>query len=283
MTTQTIRDVLSLSTDFLEKKHLHASRRCAEELISSVLGLKRLDLYMLFDQPLADKELDACRSGLERLAKREPWQYVIGFVEFYDCHIAVTKDVLIPRHETEILTDKVLELLKDKSFKGNRVWDLCCGSACMAIALKKALPELEVSASDLSTNALALARKNAEINSTDLSFHEGDLFAAFEGETVDLIVCNPPYVTEAEWAELEPEVRDFEPREALVSGVEGTEFYARLAIEGKRYLNEGGILCLEIGTGQEAAVEALFRQAEWGRMECKKDWASHDRFFFAWK
>ncbi|SCA62393.1 Release factor glutamine methyltransferase [Chlamydiales bacterium SCGC AG-110-P3] len=278
---KTVKQLLVLCSDYLDKRGVAQARRCSEELISDVLGVQRLELYMDFDRPVQSDELQRCRQGLRRLGEHEPWQYVKGSVEFYDCTIKIGPDVLIPRHETEILIDSIIKDLegKESAKQSLAIWDVCCGSGCIGIALKKRFPQATVVLSDVSPAAVAMARDNAEINDVQVEVREGDMLFPFGGETADLIVCNPPYITTAEYEKLDPEVRDYEPKLALVSGDTGIEFYMRLANEIEGYLRSGGKLCLEIGTGQGEAVERLFKQQGLSGGVVKKDWSGHDRFF----
>lgn len=276
---KTVQEVLFSSTEFFTRKGLPRARRLAEELLSGALGIKRLDIYLQFDRPLIEAELVRCRQALLRLAKREPWQYVWGEVEFYECKIRVTSAVLIPRQETEILVDLVAQELSKKNLKGKVLWDICCGSGCIGIALKKKFPDLTVVLADISCEALSKAKENALLNQVEVELLQGDLLAPFEGKKGDFIVCNPPYIAEVEYAGLEPEVRNYEPRLALVAGPTGLEFYERLAKGLKRGLHSEGKGWFEIGSGQRQGIEHCFHKEGWGEPHFIKDWANHDRFF----
>lgn len=263
----TIKEVLQLSTQFLH------SRREAEEVIALALNCSRLNLYMLFDQPLNVAELGRCRELLRRRKKGEPLAYIRGEVEFYHCKIKINSSVLIPRQETEILADLIA---KKDLHQVQSVWDVCCGSGVVGISLKKCRPDISVTLSDLSLDALQVAKENAQLNEVDVELLQGDFLKPFQGGSCDLMVCNPPYVTSSEWEMLDSSVKDFEPKIALVGGEDGLDFYRRLAIEGKDYLNEKGIIWLEIGTGQGERVKELF--SNWKECTVMPDWAGHDRF-----
>ena len=198
-----------------------------------------------------------------------------GGVGFAGAPIEVNPSVLTPRPETEILADWIV-----KRIKGKTLWDLCTGSGALGIALKKARPHLQVTLSDLSPEALALAGRNAEKNGAPVELLLGDLLAPFQGRQVEAVVCNPPYISEKEYLEISPSVRDFEPRGALVGGEMGTEVYERLARELPPYLTPGGQLFLEIGASQGEAVKEIFHSFAWGQRELVKDWSGKDRFFF---
>ena len=186
-------------------------------------------------------------------------------------------DVLIPRPETEILVEKIYQTLKNQSLDNKTLWDVCCGSGCMGLTLKNRFPNLNVILSDLSEKALKIAMQNA--NDDGALFKQGDLFAPFAGMKCDFFVCNPPYVTEEEHSTLNPGVRDWEPKMALVSGKSGLEFYERIAKNLKNYLNPGGFAWLELGAGQGPGVKSLFEFEGW-RCHYEQDWSGHDRFFY---
>jgi len=277
---KTIGEILKLSTQYLEEQKVSSARLQAEELLADILGCKRLDLYLRFDQPLQEKELTPFREKLRSRVKGEPLGYLLSGADFFHCQLDLSRDVLIPRQETEILISKVALELKNESLAGKSAWDLCTGSGCLGIALKKQFPDLDVTLSDLSPKALEIAQKNAQKNDVNVSFFQGDLLEPFKGKKADFILCNPPYIAEAEHAQLEREVRDFEPKMALVGGLTGLEFYERLARELPRFLNGGAKIFFEIGTGQGAPVLQLFHEACWTKKRIEKDWAGHDRFFF---
>jgi release factor glutamine methyltransferase len=225
-------------------------------------------------------ELEAMRLLLKRVAKGEPIEYLIGELDFYHCLICVTKEVLIPRPETEILVDLACRSLKQTSCYGKVAWDLCTGSGCIGIAVKKSCPDLKMALSDISKEALEVAASNAKKNAVDVEFLHGDLLEPFNGRKADIIFCNPPYISAKEFLELDPSVKDFEPNIALIGGENGLVFYQRLKEELPRYLNSGAKIFFEIGASQGNAVLSLFSEKGWKNQRVEKDWAGHDRFFF---
>lgn len=277
---KTVIEIVQLATEFLHKKGIPHARRQAEELISDALELKRLELYMQHDRPLSEKELDLCRTRLTRRAQGEPSQYIHGYVDFFGCSFHVTPSVLIPRQETEILVDKIAKQLEKCDLHGKTLWDLCCGSGCIGIPLKKKFPMLNVILSDVSSDALTIAKENAQRNEVEVEFRQGDFLSPLAGERVDFLVCNPPYVSEKEFDELDIEVRRYEPRLALVGGVSGLEFYGRLAENLRSVLEVPGKAWLEIGKGQGETIKKLFADGTWSQCEFEKDWGGNDRFFF---
>jgi release factor glutamine methyltransferase len=277
---KSIGEILPLSVQYLEARNIASARRQVEELLCHILGLKRIELYMQFDRPLSEDELARLRELLRRRGKGEPLAYIVQQVDFYDCRLNVSPNVLIPRQETEILLDKVIQKLKKRSLQGKTAWDICAGSGSLAIGLKKSLPMLQVSLTDISSEALEVAKKNCEINCVTIELLQGDLLDPLKGRKADFILCNPPYISEQEYASLDPEVRDFEPKRALVGGGSGFEFYERLAAVLPGFLNPQGEVFFEIGTGQGERVAALFNASCWKTKYLEKDWAGHDRFFF---
>lgn len=268
---KTVRDILPQAVEFLKKHSIDAATRTAQEAIGSCLGFSRLQLVCNLDYPLSDDELAQARKVLADVAKGVPFAYACGFVDFLGCRIAVSPVCLIPRQETEILASMIVAELKDVDCRGKILWDLCTGSGCLAIAIKKALPELVVHASDISEEALALAAKNAEANGVAVQFHRGDFTGAIDRK-IDYLVSNPPYISDNEMKELDASVRDFEPHLALRADSNGLAFYERLA---KAPLGACKIW-LEMGHAQGESLSLLFKQAA-GKVV--KDWAGHDRFF----
>jgi len=262
-------EVLKLSTSFLQERGVARARRTAEELLAHCLQMKRLDLYMAFDRPLSEPELVMLRPLVKRCSEHEPVEYVIGTVEFAGCQLAINQNVLIPRPETELLVEWV-----KKRRVGHVLWDVCTGSGALGIALKKAMPDLDVVLSDISPQALALAKQNGSANGVEVEFLEGDLLTPFSGRKADMIVCNPPYLSEAEFTQPDLSLR-FEPKLALVAGPQGTEFYQRLAAALPAHAPSR--VFLEIGSTQGQPLRKIFSDYQ---IHLEKDWAGHDRFFF---
>jgi len=242
-----------MSRDFAEHG-VQSPRLDAELLLGHALGCDRVKLYMDMPRPLDATELAAVRALVVRRRKREPVAYIVGRREFYLRSFEVTRDVLVPRPETEILVDRALEVLPAEA---ERALDLCTGSGVIAITLAGERPSLRVDATDLSEAALAVARGNAErLGVADrLVFLRGDLFAPLPADArYDLIVANPPYVASGELPELAPEVREHEPSLALIAGEEGLDVLRRLCAGVAQWLRPAGYALFELGVGQAAAV-----------------------------
>lgn len=274
---RTLFEIVKLSADYLASKGVQDARREAEWAIADVLQIPRIQLYLDFDRPLNGEEVEMLRHVIARRGEGEPLAYIRGKCEFYGCILKVTRDVLIPRSETEILVDRVAKTLREVSVNGKRLLDLCTGSGCIGLALKKHFPELSVYLSDLSEKALLIAKENAGLNQLSVHFLHSDLFTALQGKKFHFIVCNPPYIAEQEHKALEKEVH-FEPPLALVGGSSGLEFYERLANELPSHLASQGAVWLEIGASQGASILSLFSNKCWKKRELLKDWAGHDRF-----
>jgi len=277
---KTVSEVLQLSANYLQERQVARPRREAEDLLCFILKLSRLELYLQHERPMDESELSLYRDFLKRKVKGEPYEYIAGEIPFFHCRFRLSPDVLIPRPETEILLEKAVLEIQKKDYSDKVAWDLCCGSGCLGVSLKKALPALEVSLSDLSEKAIEIAKANASMNDATVCFYQGDLLSPFRQGKADFVLCNPPYISNQEFDSLDLSVRLYEPKIALASGPSGLEFYIRLADELPVYLNRGAKVFLEIGAGQGAAVGAIFGAKCWKTKCLEKDWAGHDRFFF---
>jgi release factor glutamine methyltransferase len=266
---------------FLGRGGIENPRLNAERLLASVLKLDRVGLYLQFDKPLSPAERESFKALLKRRATHEPLQYIIGETEFMSLPFAVTRDVLIPRPETEILVEKVLESSKTRG--AVRILDIGTGSGCIAVSLAKMLPESSIDAADVAQSALQLAKFNAERNGAAdrMRFIEADVraenFSDFVHPPYDAVVSNPPYVSLAEWPNLPKDVRDFEPRAALCDEKDGLAFYRVIAPKVASLLSPGGKLFVEIGFGQKDPVFDILRSAGFSGVEAYPDLNGIDR------
>ena len=213
--------------------------------------------------------------GIDRLKEGEPIQYIIKKAEFYGLDFFVTRDVLIPQPDTEILVEEIIEKYSEKK----EILDLCTGSGVIAISLKKNLQYSKIFASDISKKAIVVAKKNAVKNEADIIFIESDLFENIY-KKFDLIVSNPPYIEREFLKKLPIEVKH-EPVLALDGGKDGLDFYRRIAKEAKQHLKNEGVLALEIGFDQREAVTKLLYQEDYKEVYCKKDFGGNDRIVVA--
>ena len=263
MTTEiwTVLKILTWTKEYLAGKGVDNARLEAEWLLSSALGLDRVGLYVNFDKPLTDAELALFRGMVTRRARREPLQYILGTQEFMGMEFETTTAALIPRHDTETLVEEAVK----RGEGAKKVLDIGVGSGCIAIALAKKLPGAEVFGVEQSAAALELAMRNAAKHGAVVTMVNGSLFEPFSGERFDLIVSNPPYIPTAEIAALQPEVRDYEPCDALDGGPDGLDFYRSIIPAAPEHLDSGGWLLFEVGIGQAGQVLELF--AGTGRFE----------------
>ncbi|VAX28726.1 Peptide chain release factor N(5)-glutamine methyltransferase [hydrothermal vent metagenome] len=248
-----ISDLLEAGATFLEAHQIEAARLEAEHLLAARLNGNRLKLFLHAEHVVSE----TCRNGfLEDLARRaahEPLQYIIGEVEFYGLPFCVSKGVFIPRPETELIVEEAQKL----STHPAKILDLCTGSGALAVALAVSFKDSAVTATELSKNALKIAQQNAEKNHclSQITFLQGDLLdplkkKGLDASGFDLIVSNPPYISEADRDTLPPEVRDYEPALALFAEDEGRAFYRRILFEAPDFLNDDGVILLELGHKQ---------------------------------
>lgn len=253
----TVGRLLEWTTGWLRGREADSPRLDAEVLLASVLGCQRIELYTRFDEVVADEPRAAFRELVKRRGHGEPVAYLTGTKEFFSLSFRVTRDVLVPRPETESLVVRSLDLCR--GLAGARIVDVGTGSGAIAVVLARHLPGASITAIDISPQAVAIARENVEAHGVAdrVRVLEGDLLSGLpEEETFDLIVSNPPYIREDEFAGLPRDVRDFEPRGALVAGPRGVEPLERLAGMAADRLVTGGWLLVEIGP-QRASEEVL--------------------------
>lgn len=276
----TVLDVVQRSSAFLEGKGVESARLNAEWLIASALGIDRMKLYMQFDRPLAESELAEMRSMVARRAKREPLQYILGTTPFHELELKVDKRALIPRPETEQLVELAIDSLGENDLP-YRILDLGTGTGAIALALAFALPRAEVFALDASEEALELAKENAFGCGLQnrVSFARSDWFSDLgELGAFDLIVSNPPYLTDEEMDSAAPEVRDYEPVSALRSAKEGLADLETIMRGAFERLKVGGLLWLETGIGHRDALLELGQELGFGSVEGIDDWSGRARF-----
>jgi release factor glutamine methyltransferase len=279
----TVIEVIKRTTDFFEKKQIESARLTAELIIAHSLELDRMQLYLQFEKPLQEKELENIRPLVKRRGQGEPLQYVLGTAPFMDFVLKVDKRVLIPRPETEQLVERICEVYTEhpRSFI-----DLGTGSGAIALALVQAFPDIEGVAVDKSQDALDLAEENAESNGLleRVRFIESDWFSAISENVVfDFVVANPPYLTEDEWMSAALEVKSHEPREALIAEDEGCEDLKKILQESFSRLKKGGRVFLETGIAQHAQLQSFGAECGYAKVESFQDWSGCDRFIVAQK
>jgi len=280
----TVLEVIQRSSDFLARKGVESPRLQIELLLAQLLQMPRMKLYLNFERALTEAELAALRGLVKRRATREPLQHIIGSTSFCGLEIAVNRDVLIPRPETEQLAERAWRFLRGLSPEACRVLDFGTGSGCLAIAIAVHCPSATVVAVDLSEAALKVARQNAARHGVAerVLYYAGDGLAAVPaGGPFDLIVSNPPYIPSGEIPSLQPEVRDHDPVLALDGGADGLEFYRRLAAGAGPWLTARGRLMVEMGDGQSGAVSALLESVGWSVESVEPDNSGRQRILIA--
>ncbi|MDX2186764.1 MAG: peptide chain release factor N(5)-glutamine methyltransferase [Opitutaceae bacterium] len=274
-------EIIKKTTDYLASKGIESPRLNAELLISHALGLKRMQLYVQFERLLTEPELAAIRPLVKRRSAREPLQYIVGETEWCGLRLKVDRRALIPRPETEYLFELVQERVASPPAA---VLDLGTGTGALALAAATCWPDARVTAVDLHEEALSLARENTE------RLHLGERVRLVRshwceslpaGETFDLILSNPPYLTSGELDEAEPEVKDHEPRSALVAEEEGRADLALLLAQCRQRIAPDGLLALETGIAHHAWLQEQARMFGWGATESARDLTGRDRFVFA--
>ena len=267
----TIGEVIRRTTEHLESRGSTTPRLDAELLLGKALGLERIELYMQHDRPLDQAELDRARELVARRARREPLQYILGEWGFRRLTLTVDRRALIPRPETETLVERALAAIAGVS--APRVLDVGTGTGAIALAIADEHPGATVTGIDISNDALALAAENVERTGLAVTLGPGDFRAGLPAGPWDLVVSNPPYVTERERTALEPEVRDHEPELALY----GEDSYAVLVPAAERVLAPGGLLAVEVGDDQAAPVVALFESGGLCEVTTTRDLAGRER------
>jgi release factor glutamine methyltransferase len=286
MSGWTIQQHLNRITQYLTEKHIDSPRLEAELLMSQTLKMQRIDLYTQFDKEVSQDDSKRLGELVQRASEHEPIAYLIGRTEFYSIDLEVTNDCLIPRPETELLVDKALEFLRGREGR-QFVCDLCTGCGCIAIAMAKNFLEADIIATDISEAALKQAERNIERHGLKerIKLLCGDLFEPFvpqiDRAKFDLIVCNPPYVSSAEYEKLDRNVKDYEPREALFGGEDGLDVYKRIASGAADYLKADAALIVETGYRQGETVKKLFEQAGFKDLKIEKDFQNNDRVVIA--
>ncbi len=287
----TIKGFLKWATVCLKSFDVPDAKAEAEYLLSHALGLKRHELFLRGSRPLARDEEKTLREFIRRRTLREPSQYITGTAHFRGLELKVTRDVLIPRPETELMVDEALRAASSAPLANKPeliVLDLCTGSGCIAISICVEMPSAVVFATDISGEALSIASENTRRQKVSgrIVFIKSGLFKALAGHklkgAVDIILTNPPYVPEAELFGLEPEVKDHEPRISLSAGTDGLSYIREIISVAHEYLRPGGRLIMEIGWGQEGPVMELFKKdGSYIDLRVLKDLSGIERIFSA--
>ncbi|MFO7930879.1 MAG: peptide chain release factor N(5)-glutamine methyltransferase [Thermodesulfobacteriota bacterium] len=280
--TWTVLDALQWTAGFFHSRHIDSPRLTAELLLAEVMGVGRIDLYIRHDQPLSANELASYRGLIRRRVSREPVAYILGTREFWGLPFEVNRDVLIPRPETEHLVEAALFRIPGETNDPGRIIDLGTGSGAVVVSLAVERPGNMYFAVDRSYPALKLAEKNAAQNGVagNIRFFAGRWLDAVDpgGPGFDMIVSNPPYVRTCDLADLEPEIREYEPLPALDGKKDGLGAVRTIASLAPAHLKPEGFLLMEIGYDQKEAVEELCRElGAYREPEFVRDYGGHDR------
>ena len=268
----TYREAVEFGTKCLTDAGVPDAALDAWYLLQMVCKIERSYYYVHGEEDITQDAQKEYEIAVQKRAEHIPLQYSIGEQEFMGLRFKVNSNVLIPRQDTETLVEQVLKIVKP----GMKVLDLCTGSGCVLISVLKNAPELTGMGSDISKTALLVAKENAKLHEVDAEWVRSDLFDNII-ETFDVIMANPPYIPTGEILSLMPEVRNFEPENALDGGADGLDFYRKIAGQVKDYLNPGGYVYMEIGYDQGEAVSELMRNAGFTEVEVIKDLARNDR------
>ncbi|MDR1696242.1 MAG: peptide chain release factor N(5)-glutamine methyltransferase [Endomicrobium sp.] len=254
---------------------LRDAKSSAEILLSFILNTSRSKLFLIRTRELSENETAVFDDYILRRSKREPVEYITGFCGFMGYEFYVNENVLIPRPETELLTEEVLKEVKPG------VLDLCTGSGCIAVSLAKSGLFKKITASDISEKALETAVKNAGLNGVQsVEFVKSDVFENLMDMKFDIIVSNPPYVSQEEYERLEPEL-GFEPKIALTAPDDGLFFYKKIAKQSGDYLNEGGMIFLELNANKSGEIKKIFQDAGFKHIKIINDYAGLPRILKA--
>lgn len=273
----TVLEAINLSTEFLGKKEIESPRINAELLLAHALNCKRLDLYLSYDRPLDKDEINIYREFIRRRGKSEPLQYITGKVEFYGLLFNVNSSVLIPRQETEVLIETILNSVnKEDNLK---ILDIGTGSGNISISLTKYLPNAEITATDISDESLKTAKVNAEINevSEKINFINHNIVFDDLNEEFDIVVSNPPYISEKEYPDLKDELKVYEPKIALTDFSNGLNYYNVISSKAKMFLKNKGRIFFEVGQGQAEDVKKILAENNFNRISVTKDYLKIDR------
>lgn len=271
----TLLELLTRTTEFFEKKGVPNPRLDAELLLAHELKCKRLELYLKFEKPVEEAVLERLRPLVKRRGDREPLQYILGDVEWGGVKLKVDRRCLVPRNETEELWEYITA--ERKETPPQTILDLGTGSGALAIALKKSFPAAQVTAVERNADPLSLAKENAALNSVEINFIQSSWFEKVSGR-FDLIVSNPPYLTDAEAASAKPEVNVWEPREALTAPDEGFADIERIIQAAPGFLNPAGELWLETGIAHAPRVQAQAAGLAYAEVLFYKDHHQRERF-----
>ena len=269
--SMSIKEALGWATDYFQKNNIENPHLEAEILLAHALKLKRIDLYIKFEEIVSAEVLAKFKDYITRRKNHEPTAYITGIKAFMSLDFTVTRDVLIPRPETEILVEAAIGAAKE--FESPIILDIGTGSGALSVSIAKYLPSAKIHATDVSQKAIEIAGRNAKTHSVSerINFEAADLFPKAAGIKFDVIVANPPYIKSSEIEKLMPEIRNYEPLSALDGGADGLDFYRAIIPKAKDYLKDSGALILEIDPNLLEGVKKLLSESFFRISSIKKD------------
>jgi len=268
----TIRELLDWLIIQFEKNDITSPKQNAETIISHVLKVKRLDIYLQPEKEISDVQLNTILEITSRRKKYEPLQYILGETEFYGYKIIVNKRVLIPRPETELLVEKIINEEK----KASSMLEIGTGSGAIVIALAKNLDNIKIDAIDILKDVLKIAEQNAKLNNVEINFFQSDIFKNVS-EKYNIILSNPPYISQTDYEQLPVEIKDFEPKSALQAMNNGLYFYKEILKYAKEHLTKSGKIYFEIGYDQAKKITEIAKENGFSNIQVFKDLNGFDR------
>lgn len=280
---QSVLEILQKCSDYFASKGIENPKFDAETLLAHSLGCKRLELFLRFEEPLPEAKLAPFRELVKRRAKREPLQHILGFVEFFGLRLKCDARALVPRNETEELCEIAIERLCPDRSAPLDILDLGTGSGAIALAMASAYPNASVDAAELSDAAISLASENAQSLGLNINIVKSDWFENV-AKSYDMILANPPYLTDGEVAQAQPEVRDFDPSAALASPDDGLRDLRAILSQAAAHLKDGGVIACECGLGQPEILSAeAVEKFGFSSAETLPDLSKHTRFLICKK
>ncbi len=268
----TISKLLDWITNEFTKSTINSPKQNAETILAHTLNIKRLDIYLLLNEEISGSKLNTIFNIISRRKDHEPLQYILGETEFYGYKIKVNKNVLIPRPETEQLVERIIT--EDNNVKN--ILEIGTGSGAIVIALAKKLNSNTIDAIDISKDALQIAEQNAKINNVHINFFKSDIFSKVT-DRYDLIISNPPYISQTDYEELPVEIKNFEPKSALLANNNGLSFYNKILQNAKEHLTESGKIYFEIGYDQAKKITEMAKENGFRDIQVFKDMNGFDR------
>ncbi len=278
----TVLEAINLSSEYLKKKGIESPRFNAEMLLAHIMNFKRLNLYLAFDRPLTEVEISNYRELIKRRSRFEPLQYILGSVEFFGLNFKVDPSVLIPRPETEILVETIIEKVGSEPAE---ILDVGTGSGNIAVSLAKNLPQSNITGIDINQPGLNLAEENIKLNGVQnvrLVLHDilNSNLESLKRNQFDIIVSNPPYISSDEFPRLAPELKVYEPKDALTDFSDGLKFYREISAKAKYLLKPKGKIFFEMGKGLHEDIKKILRMNSFTKIEIKKDLQNIERVIF---